>query len=413
MRMLVTLGLGLHAKVDFKSTSISIDNKRELNIVLLNDLDFMYTSLVTIKSIAIHDCLMNEEFFFQAVKTLETPVVNNPDQTEPTFETLHSKALTVLQELRALKSELSKLKSIHGAPHYILRNWIPIATTLILANRAASQFYFSFEVYQIWARELYLGAQAFLEEWIWKPMKGIWETVRHKETKLALMGAESLNSDLESLERMVVSFAKDHGVVDDAGIREIISKTQVGDLTIVLQEYEKQMRSPISNVIRGDLLRALLIQIQKAKVDGELAVSALDKLLRSNELNFAVLALFPSLAFVYFTYSWAIRTWNGRQYLNESIPLVRNSLRDISRLLNYAQTQDSDQTLGPYLHGLLLSELQLLQQHAKTALGNQYQLKSHFFMDVSDLESEKLSIRQKLGVIERMSRSYPRLVVEF
>lgn len=38
--------------------------------------------------------------------------------------------------------------------------------------------------------------------------------------------------------------------------------------------------------IRGDLVRALLIQVQKTKVDVELAVSGIDALLKSQELVF-------------------------------------------------------------------------------------------------------------------------------
>lgn len=42
----------------------------------------------------------------------------------------------------------------------------------------------------------------------------------------------------------------------------------------------------------GDLLQTILIQVQKTKVDVDLAMSALDKLLKSNELNFAFLGMF-------------------------------------------------------------------------------------------------------------------------
>lgn len=41
--------------------------------------------------------------------------------------------------------------------------------------------------------------------------------------------------------------------------------------------------------IIGDLIQTLLIQVQKTKVDVDLAMAALDKLLKSNELNFAFL----------------------------------------------------------------------------------------------------------------------------
>ena len=53
---------------------------------------------------------------------------------------------------------------------------------------------------------------------------------------------------------------------------------------------EKKL-TPISPLIclSGDLIQTLLIQVQKTKVDVDLAMAALDKLLKSNELNFAFL----------------------------------------------------------------------------------------------------------------------------
>jgi len=47
----------------------------------------------------------------------------------------------------------------------------------------------------------------------------------------------------------------------------------------------------LRNAITGDLLQTIFIQVQKTKVDVDLAMSALDKLLKSNELNFAFLGM--------------------------------------------------------------------------------------------------------------------------
>lgn len=41
-------------------------------------------------------------------------------------------------------------------------------------------------------------------------------------------------------------------------------------MTMVMESYEKQIKHPVLNAIGGDLLRTLLIQVHKAKVDGEL-----------------------------------------------------------------------------------------------------------------------------------------------
>ncbi|CAG8737538.1 18469_t:CDS:2, partial [Racocetra fulgida] len=112
-------------------------------------------------------------------------------------------------------------------------------------------------------------------DWIWEPVKGMWDTIRHKEKRLALMGKESLNSDLESLERMVLDFARDQKQFTAEEINELSKRIRDGDLSLVLKAYEQELK------------------VQKTKVDLELSMTALDKLLKSNELNFAFLAVGP------------------------------------------------------------------------------------------------------------------------
>ena len=106
---------------------------------------------------------------------------------------------------------------------------------------------------------------------------------------------------------MVIDFAKDQGVTDVTTLNSLLKNVKRGDLTSVLLSYEKDIKNPLKNAISGDLIRTLLIQgdflfikVHKTKCDGELAMSALDKLLRSNELNFALLATVPSILLISF-----------------------------------------------------------------------------------------------------------------
>lgn len=85
----------------------------------------------------------------------------------------------------------------------------------------------------------------------------------------------------------------------------------ITDTSIIISLFSYSFLSVIDGWIRiytsyfghrlslGDLIRTLLIQVQKTKVDVDLAMAALDKLLKSNELNFAFLGkhtvLFGSL----------------------------------------------------------------------------------------------------------------------
>ena len=53
------------------------------------------------------------------------------------------------------------------------------------------------------------------------------------------------------------------------------------------------MKGGVTSFLFGDMMRTLLIQIQKGKVDAESVMFALDKLIRANELNFQIFAAVP------------------------------------------------------------------------------------------------------------------------
>jgi nuclear-control-of-ATPase protein 2 len=84
---------------------------------------------------------------------------------------------------------------------------------------------------------------------------------------------------------MVLGFAKVDGL-NETQLADIRSKVREGDLTTVLKVYEKDMQSPVWGALRGNLIQALLIQVQKTKVDVEVAMSGIDSILKSQELLF-------------------------------------------------------------------------------------------------------------------------------
>lgn len=159
---------------------------------------------------------------------------------------------------------------------------------------------------------------------------------------------------------MVAQFGRDHYNLSDDQLAQLTSQVREGDLSSVLKAYEEAIKvyipsacligmlshevcsndaylfqqSPVKNAIRGDLIRTLLIQVQKTKVDVDLAMAALDKLLKSNELNFAFLgklevdytklsvkfsytnhcvqAVAPSMILMWALGAWVKTTWDKR-----------------------------------------------------------------------------------------------------
>lgn len=204
-----------------------------------------------------------------------------------------------------------------------------------------------------------------------------------------------------------MDFAKDQGIMDPLQLQQIASQVQQGDLSTIMKSFEDDIRQPLRNVFVGNLIRSLFIQIQKAKVDSELAISALDKLLKSNELNFAFLAVVPAFVAVHSSLSF-IRHWiasiSGSVQIHVRTKLVK-SLRDIERLaMQHASNDCESPNNNPQLIllGLFLLETQYLRNLAKKVSEND---RFMLMQDIYDLENANLSMEDKRRVITRIWKS--------
>ena len=185
-----------------------------------------------------------------------------------------------------------RLVKEYGRPSIVIRYWLP-ATALLLSSSTLLRIFVSRRAdITTWVRDFGTTVVDFWYNWVVEPVKKIVGTIRHDEdSEVAIMSKGSLEGDRASLERMVVDFAIDNpdtsgAPLNEVQIAELRAKVKEGDLTPVLKAYERDLRKPFMGTLRGDLVRALLIQIQKTKVDVEVAISGIDALLKSQELVF-------------------------------------------------------------------------------------------------------------------------------
>lgn len=195
-----------------------------------------------------------------------------------------------------------KIVKDHGRPSRIVRYWLPTILVVFSSTTLLRIFFIRKAEITTWIRDLLTTTTDFWYNWILEPLKKVIGTIRHDEdSEVALMSKRSLEGDRNSLERMVVDFAKDTSPnnvgLNDEEIADLRVKVKEGDLTPVLKAYEKDLRRPFIGTIRGELIRALLIQIQKTKVDVDVAVGGIDTLLKSQELVFGYATIRPFLVF--------------------------------------------------------------------------------------------------------------------
>lgn len=198
----------------------------------------------------------------------------------------------ILQDLLPNSKAFSGMSiKTHGRPSLVTRYWLPFALGFCTANTFIKIWISQRAKLLSWVVDIGSTTIRFWSNWVVEPIEKLIKTIRHDEgSEIALMSKNSLEADRASLERMVVDFVIDrdssNGDMAQATTDAITIKVREGDLTPVLKAYERDLRAPFVGTVRGDLVRALLIQIQKTKVDVELAMSGIDSLLKSQELVF-------------------------------------------------------------------------------------------------------------------------------
>ncbi|GJJ14492.1 hypothetical protein Clacol_008756 [Clathrus columnatus] len=232
-------------------------------------------------------------------------------------------------------------------------------------------------------------AVGFWRNYLLEPLREILDTMRTGGSESTrLVNPQGVQADIESLHRMAISLTRDtypHTVPSKApqaytpALDELTAQIMSGDLTPVLKIYESDLRSPLRSALTGSLIRSLLIQVQRMKVDLSTTLQSLDKLLHSQALTFALVGVAPSLVITY-SFLSALRTFvigaNRRARFGgvKKRRAVWSVMRRIERILVYSETIPHDKvnttynnpqnTLPPLAQGHLLISLSHLRTFA-------------------------------------------------
>ena len=332
---------------------------------------------------------------------------NNPTYKATVALSTHLQDILV-RHLPAQAIASKEIMSTHGRPSKLTRYWLP-ATALLLSSTTILRILVNRqEELKTWIMELGATTIDFWANWVVEPTRKVIGTIRHNEdSEVALMSRKSLAADMESLERMVVDFAVDApngtGPLSAQEIELVRANVKEGDLTPVLKAYEHDLRKPFQGAIKGELVRALLIQIQKTKVDVEVAITGIDRLLKSQELVFGFVGLTPGLFISVVTARWIAGMFRGRQQKSgqQRAQIVRR-LRNADRILtgSGAIRGQNQGCLNYKEHGLLLCEVHVLREDARAVLNRT--LWGDFVADLEELVDVRGGVKKQLKVVERI-----------
>ncbi|KAL3680788.1 hypothetical protein R1sor_023744 [Riccia sorocarpa] len=208
-----------------------------------------------------------------------------------------------------LRTMIDCLMSHHRKPHKMTRYWLrytggavglAVASGWIIRH---SRLGGSDDI-ERWLREGRDAAVTFTREHVERPVDfapeltltvnrtdDLFETFRKRHREPDALGEAQLTA--ESLQRMLFDFVKN---TSDKVPQEL---TEHQLMEVMMTRYEEELVHPLKNLVGGQLARALLIQVQKLKLDTERAMLELNQILRANEINFAMLAALPAVMVTY------------------------------------------------------------------------------------------------------------------
>ncbi|ODQ78593.1 hypothetical protein BABINDRAFT_39578 [Babjeviella inositovora NRRL Y-12698] len=321
-----------------------------------------------------------------------------------------AKLSTLIREtIPAAKRHTAVVTKHTQQPGFLTRFWPLLAACLLYGPSTTSNLISNHDAIAEWLRlNVVETAIGFWRNWILQPLNNILGTIRHDEnSRIAIASQSSLESDLDSLQRMVIDYVVDQNpTVGELEVAELQRLVQQGDLTPFMKDYETQLKTPIKGLLQGKLVRSLLIQVQKTKVDGGMVIGGIDKLLKSQELVFGIVAASPAGFFLL----WLLNHVNS--YLKRGVVslnatphklLVSYTLNNIQRLLSLSQVE-GDVSSRYYIEGRFLIDIIALRKSG-LKLVPKFR-KNEWMRDLNDLNNPELGVSVRLITVQRIWNVY-------
>ncbi|XP_062211311.1 protein DGS1, mitochondrial-like isoform X2 [Phragmites australis] len=319
----------------------------------------------------------------------------------------------IYQNLQKLDDFLSLQLSSHKRPKKLTIYWLPYTCGALGLSVCSlwllrhSSLMGSSDI-DNWIQDAKESVAGFWDEHVEKPIISIrdelFETFKQRDK--GVMEKQEVQLTEDSLRRMLLAFCEQ---TSGRKLPEDVSVEAM--LEILTKRYENELVHPLQNLFSGELARAMLIQIQKLKLDLESGLLEMDQILRANAINFAVLAALPafglSLLLLMLVRAWALRDHGAEGRGNIARCQRRLLLVDVERrLMEFQYCRDNGmEEEARCKFGLVLYTLDRLckavESHAKET-GEWLSLRE----DIFDLAKLDMGMSDKLIVVSRLKWMY-------
>ncbi|XP_075100146.1 protein DGS1, mitochondrial [Nicotiana tabacum] len=411
---LATFLAQVYMKVDKAGEELVKDPERSLSTLLIemNDLFLkLEASIGHFHAMRQQSSSVDESYSFPLIFE-KLPEVNQEGSRWTDCEIRDATNL-IYQNIDRLNTYLAAIVTIHRKPRRVTRYWIPYTCGIVGISICSlwfirhSSLVGSSDI-DNWIREAKDSTRSFWNDHVEQPLLSIRDDLFYtfRKRQKGAMEPEEVQLTADSLHRMLQAFTE-----QTKGEKAPPNATDQQMLEIVMMRYEKELMHPIQNLFSGELSRALLIQVQKLKLDIEEAMLELDQILRANEINFAILAALPAF-FLSLVVIMLVRAWFKQDKRAEGrgrvariqrrllIVEIERKIMQLESCKDQGQEKDAQCMLGLALY--YLDRLYCAVEGHARATGEWISLRQ----DIIDLAKPDIQTVHKLRITSRMERVY-------
>mmetsp|Transcript_3255 Transcript_3255/g.11006 ORF Transcript_3255/g.11006 Transcript_3255/m.11006 type:complete len:552 (-) Transcript_3255:2407-4062(-) len=248
-------------------------------------------------------------------------------------------SLMLIEYLPQAKNLIGSASRDLGSPPMMFRIWpaalagggVTIAALLSLRpDQIMSGFFAVFS-------STFSATKSFVRDHLEEPAREIYKELFYPHGDGLNAWRHQAQISRESLERMIHTFSSKLGNV------KLQRMDSNAGLDLVARIYEEQISRPVSNLLFGDMLQALLIQMQSLKANMEEEAASVHALMKANQLSLQIMAAVPAVFFVMGVAYGARRLflWVMREPPHPRRHLVQ-TLRSTERLLMDINEQQAE-----------------------------------------------------------------------
>jgi hypothetical protein len=344
----------------------------------------------------VQDCLQNNSAFFELFNE-GLKVSDNKKEIKIISEFCDS--LVYFQQFA--KSELNVTKP----PNFLRRKWLQTTLTVASTGVASYFIYQNQNLIASWFYKVKDSVQMFMHEHLIEPFQNIIGNVL-KSYQKSIFNPQELLEAKHSLQRMLIDIGTDlSNDISPEELQELIRKAEKNDVTIFSETFEHEIKKPVKNLFLGNLVRMLLIQIQRINVSFLEIMREFDSVMAQNQINLDILATIPVLISGIALSAWVKNILQSTGVRPNEYEQISSNMRDIEIILNRNCPKDNvssiitDEDAGFLISKVLTAEKWLLDSSESEKVNKM------FIEDLKEIDSDSFTVQQKLRVVWRMFRT--------